>query len=137
MNAIVPEALVPEYNRIILQAEHDIAFLVGKSVTIEVLTKGMIADDDGLRKLICDELCVAWDDLLRKNRRREIVTARQVYFFLAQKYLKKKDPDIASLFRMDRTNVVTGRQRVVDLLQIGDSIITNTINNIEKKLFKK
>lgn len=73
------------------------------------------------------------DELKSKSRKREIVTARSVYWY----YLWKRRftyEEIARIFNMNYSTVIYGVKKINDFIELKDSYIERYLNVIEYKL---
>lgn len=72
---------------------------------------------EDIQKMVCEHYGVAYDDLLSKTRKREIVQARQITMFLAKKFTKNSLKSIGEHFAgKDHTTVIHSCQTVENLM---------------------
>ncbi len=72
---------------------------------------------DSIQKMVCEYFDVAYDKLLAKTRKREIVQARQITMFLAKSFTKNSLKTIGEHFGgRDHTTVIHSCQTVKDLM---------------------
>lgn len=126
--------LLPAINRIISICEHQLRELVGVpvKVRIDVATKELNAVV--LQGLVCDAFGVTWYQMISKSREAPIVTARHVYWWLSIQWLGRSLVSLAKEMDRDHTTVISARNKVQELLEVGDPLITTRIESIEQKL---
>jgi len=73
---------------------------------------------DNIQKLVCDYYHVAYDRLLTKTRKREVVLARQITMYFAKKFTKQSLKTIGDHFGgFDHTTVIHSCQTVENLME--------------------
>jgi chromosomal replication initiator protein len=77
---------------------------------------------------------ISFDDMKQRNRKREIVFARQVTMFMLYKFTNLSLSQIGKIFMgMDHTSIIHSKHAILDLMDSDPSIknqITNLQNNI-------
>jgi chromosomal replication initiator protein len=73
---------------------------------------------DNIQKLVCDYYHVAYERLLTKTRKREVVLARQITMYFAKKFTKQSLKTIGDHFGgFDHTTVIHSCQTVENLME--------------------
>jgi chromosomal replication initiator protein len=73
---------------------------------------------ENIQKLVCDYYHVAYERLLTKTRKREVVLARQITMYFAKKYTKQSLKTIGDHFGgFDHTTVIHSCQTVENLME--------------------
>lgn len=94
-----------------------------KEITIETI-----------QKMVCDYYDVAYDKLLQKTRKREIVQARQISMFLAKAFTKNSLKTIGEHFGgRDHTTVIHSCQTVKDLMDT-DTLFKESVIELQQKV---
>lgn len=131
----IPESLMAEYNRIILNAEHSIGILAGEKIILHVLPDVIASTEETLKTLVCNEFRLSWGQITSRCRKKEIKTARQVYCWLVYKYVpKSRKIALAKEFGQDHTTVLNAIRAVNNLLEVEDAYITLAIEAIVNQL---
>ncbi|MDR3680017.1 MAG: chromosomal replication initiator protein DnaA [Flavipsychrobacter sp.] len=72
---------------------------------------------ENIQKMVCDYYHIAYDKLLAKTRKREVVQARQITMYLAKKFTKSSLKNIGEHFGgFDHTTVIHSCQTVENLM---------------------
>lgn len=89
---------------------------------------------DTIQKMVCDYLDVAYEKLLQKTRKREIVQARQITMYLAKAFTKNSLKTIGEHFGgRDHTTVIHSCQTVKDLMDT-DNAFKESVMEIQQKV---
>src|SRR5690349_14132583 len=89
---------------------------------------------DTIQKMVCDYYDVAYDKLLQKTRKREIVQARQITMYLAKAFTKNSLKTIGEHFGgRDHTTVIHSCQTVKDLMDT-DGIFRDNVMELQQKV---
>ena len=89
---------------------------------------------DNIQKLVCDYYHVAYDRLLTKTRKREVVLARQITMYFAKKFTKQSLKTIGDHFGgFDHTTVIHSCQTVENLMET-DSEYKENLMEIQQKV---
>ncbi len=89
---------------------------------------------DAIQKMVCDYFDVAYDKLLQKTRKREIVQARQITMFLAKSFTKNSLKTIGEHFGgRDHTTVIHSCQTVKDLMDT-DGLFKESVLELQQKV---
>jgi chromosomal replication initiator protein len=89
---------------------------------------------DNIQKLVCDYYHVAYDRLLTKTRKREVVLARQITMYFAKKFTKQSLKTIGDHFGgFDHTTVIHSCQTVENLMET-DSEYKENLLEIQQKV---
>lgn len=67
-------------------------------------------------KVVCEFYGISEDDVKRKDRRRDKVWCRQVYYFLSLKLTNMTMAELGRELNQDHTTVIHSRQTVQDIL---------------------
>ena len=86
-----------------------------------------------IRLLCCLETKINQDAFLGKSRKREIVQARQLYYFFAKNRTNYTLAQIKAITNQHHATVMHGVNTINDLKQ-NNSMIRNFVNNINSKL---
>lgn len=90
------------------------------------LNQNMIDSDlDNLLKLACNEMSVNVEIVDTKCRKRELVDARFIYFYLAKILTNKPLNTIGAVVKRDHSTVIHGLKEVENL-----KILKNKVDNI-------
>ena len=94
-----------------------------KEITIETI-----------QKMVCEYFDVAYDKLLQKTRKREIVQARQITMYLAKAFTKNSLKTIGEHFGgRDHTTVIHSCQTVKDLMDT-DGVFRENVLELQQKV---
>lgn len=89
---------------------------------------------DTIQKMVCDYFDVAYDKLLQKTRKREIVQARQITMYLAKAFTKNSLKTIGEHFGgRDHTTVIHSCQTVKDLMDT-DALFRENVLELHQKV---
>lgn len=83
-------------------------------------------------QVISSVMGIPVEDILGRSRKAEIVEARHLaFYFLRKKYILS---EIAEIIKRDHSSVVHGIKRIESFLSIGDKRITESVDEIKRKL---
>jgi chromosomal replication initiation ATPase DnaA len=85
---------------------------------------------DALMKTVSAALGVSVEDIKHGSRKRKNTIARQVFAYVANKYLKIHVSEVAEYLHKNRTTVIYYVDVISDLLSVNDEETTKTINKI-------
>lgn len=123
-----------EVQDIIKYTEKVVSKMVGRSITVQIVDPIQV-NESIIKVLICAELNVSWNEVLKRNRKQELVLARQLYSYLCDKYIPlKSQTSVGSELCLDRSGVSVNIKKVQDKLDVQDEKITQHLLNIENKL---
>jgi chromosomal replication initiation ATPase DnaA len=125
--------LLPGVNHIISQASQQIKELVGFPVDLRLIIKTDDVNEHFLQSIICDYFNIPWCTIQGKIRKREIVTARQMYCYLCKIYLHTKKPlrEIGEeIGGRDHTTVINSIAVIRDHLDTNDPIVTSAFHSL-------
>lgn len=89
---------------------------------------------DTIQKIVCEYFDVAYDRLLQKTRKREIVQARQITMYLSKQFTKNSLKSIGDHFGgRDHTTVIHSCQTVKDLMDT-DSLFKENVTELTQKI---
>ena len=89
---------------------------------------------ENIQKLVCDYYHVAYDRLLTKTRKREVVLARQITMYFAKKFTKQSLKTIGDHFGgFDHTTVIHSCQTVENLMET-DTEYKENLREIQQKV---
>ena len=89
---------------------------------------------DTIQKMVCEYFDVAYDKLLQKTRKREIVQARQITMYLAKAFTKNSLKTIGEHFGgRDHTTVIHSCQTVKDLMDT-DGVFRENVLELQQKV---
>jgi chromosomal replication initiator protein len=89
---------------------------------------------DTIQKMVCDYFDVAYDKLLQKTRKREIVQARQITMYLSKTFTKNSLKTIGEHFGgRDHTTVIHSCQTVKDLMDT-DTMFKESVTELQQKV---
>ncbi len=89
---------------------------------------------EAIQKMVCEYFDVAYDKLLQKTRKREIVQARQITMYLAKSFTKNSLKTIGEHFGgRDHTTVIHSCQTVKDLMDT-DSLFKESVLELQQKV---
>jgi len=89
---------------------------------------------DTIQKMVCEKFDVAYDKLLQKTRKREIVQARQITMYLAKAFTKNSLKTIGEHFGgRDHTTVIHSCQTVKDLMDT-DGVFRENVLELQQKV---
>jgi chromosomal replication initiator protein len=89
---------------------------------------------DSIQKMVCEYFDVAYEKLLAKTRKREIVQARQITMFLAKSFTKNSLKTIGEHFGgRDHTTVIHSCQTVKDLMDT-DTSFRESVVELQQKV---
>ena len=89
---------------------------------------------DAIQKMVCEYFDVAYDKLLQKTRKREIVQARQISMFLSKAFTKNSLKTIGEHFGgRDHTTVIHSCQTVKDLMDT-DTFFKESVLELQQKV---
>lgn len=109
----------------------DVAKRVMKNL-VKLNTKELTIDN--IQRMVCDHYGIAYDKLMLKSRKREIVQARQITMYLAKKFTKSSLKNIGEHFGgYDHTTVIHSCQTVEDLMDI-DTDYKEKIDDLQQKV---
>lgn len=69
-------------------------------------------------------------DITKVSRKKEIVTARQLVIYFSFQYCSLSKSEIARRLNQDHTTILKSLKTVDDLLQTGDQLICNYVNEV-------
>lgn len=92
-----------------------------------------ITDKDAVIKVICEHFEFSFEQILKQDRRRKIVFARNCLVYFLFKYTRMSKVAIGELLERDHTSVIHSLKALQDLIDTEDEV-SNTIVEIRKKL---
>jgi chromosomal replication initiator protein len=84
-------------------------------------------------KTVCQHYKISKSDVFSKSRKTLVSRARQMIMFLAYEHLDMSYPDIGELLSRDHTTVLSGVDKIKNLLKTDDILISD-LNQIESDL---
>jgi hypothetical protein len=69
-------------------------------------------------------------DIRRVSRSRELVVARQCFFFILRRQYRMSYQSIGNMFGMNHATIIHGEKLVCDMLSIGDRDVQHTLQTI-------
>jgi chromosomal replication initiation ATPase DnaA len=87
-------------------------------------------EPDLLKDLVCEHYGVRWITVRTQTRKRDVVTARQVFCYLCRILTSLDDEDIAELVSKDRTTSIHSFNAIKHHLSAKDEYVTNGVNSI-------
>jgi chromosomal replication initiator protein len=89
----------------------------------------------GLLAAICEYYEVDPIDVCSQSRKRHLVIARHIFFYLAKQITNKKLIQLGNFTGgRDHTTVIHGLATIAGLIKIGDTQIITDLHNIQKKI---
>jgi chromosomal replication initiator protein len=96
-------------------------------------TRVSMTDKEAVIKLICEHFEFSFDQILRQDRRRKFVFARNCLVYFLFKYTRMSKVAIGDLLERDHTSVIHSLKALQDLIDTEDEV-SDTIVEIRKKL---
>lgn len=141
LHQIVQEA--KGVSEVIERAQDAISFLSGRKVSLMIIVLNEGAESEKLRKrdillrqIILDVCEVeSWEKLISKDRKRELVIARQLYCYYAKQVLGSSLKTIGkAVGGRDHTTAIHSIQTIKDLVCTKDADLLNSMKQIENKI---
>ena len=96
-------------------------------------TRVSMIDKEAVIKIICEHFNFSFDQILKQDRRREIVFARNCLTYFLFKYTRMSKVAIGILLERDHTSVIHSLKALQDLIDTEERV-SDTIIEIRKKL---
>lgn len=80
---------------------------------------------------VCDCFNLSFNDIQKKYRGRDLITARHLCYYFLRKYTDNTLKEIGCYFNHDHTTVIHGRNKIDGYIKIKDSITLSNIYKIE------
>ena len=90
-----------------------------------------VLNSNNIVQSVCDCFGLSLNDLQKKRRNRDLVTARHLCYYFLRKYTDSTLKEIGGYFNHDHTTVLHGRDKVDDFIKIKDSVTLSNIYKIE------
>jgi len=87
-------------------------------------------------KVICCSTDITIDEMKGKNRKREIVTARHLFFYFVRRMTQSTWASMGEYLGNDHTTAIHGENKIQDLLDIKDESTIEAVTKIEELLKK-
>jgi chromosomal replication initiation ATPase DnaA len=82
--------------------------------------------------LVCQAAGISTDEIKRKCRKPKLVTARQVYCYIAKKNTTHSLREIGELVSIDHANTIHAIKKIKDLLSVNDKPVMDILNNLQQ-----
>jgi chromosomal replication initiator protein len=92
-----------------------------------------VTDKEQVIKVICEHFEYSFEQLLKQDRHRELVFARNCLYYFLFKYTKMSKVAIGELLKRNHTSVIHSLKALQDLIDTEDDV-SDTIVEIRKKL---
>jgi chromosomal replication initiator protein len=92
-----------------------------------------VTDKDQVIRIVCEHFDYSFEQLLKQDRRRNLVFARNCLYYFLFKYTRMSKVAIGELLKRDHTSVIHSLKALQDLIDTEDEV-SNTIVEIRKKL---
>ena len=86
---------------------------------------------DNIIQSVCDSFHTSLDNIKRKKRKRELVTARHLCYYFLRKYTDNTLKEIGFFFNTDHTTVIHGCNKIEGFLEIKEIATLDNICKIE------
>lgn len=86
---------------------------------------------DRIIDAVCEHFGITKKDLIKKDRHRDIVFARQLAIYLIRFEAKLYVVEIGKIFKKDHTTVVYSTNQINDYISIRDPKVINALNSIK------
>lgn len=96
-------------------------------------TRVSMTDKESVIKLICEHFSFSLEQILKQDRRREIVFARNCLIYFLFKYTKMSKVAISLLLKRNHTSIIHSLKALQDLIDTEEKV-SDTIVEIRKKL---
>lgn len=77
---------------------------------------------------------LTWEDIKERTRKRGVVDIRKAFTYLALKHGAGSTVQVARMLGQDHTTVIHSRDKVRDLIQVGDPVAIEWLNAIKRRL---
>lgn len=88
-----------------------------------------------LKKLVCEEFNITPNDLIGRDKLRNMVCARQLYAHLSSLHIKDTSVRIGIELQRDHSTVLHLLYKINDHIAANDHTITQALKRVEEKLF--
>jgi chromosomal replication initiation ATPase DnaA len=123
-------------NNILHETEQRIKEEIGTPVVLSMRLKVNRINPQLIIQNVLGELQISYSEMLAKNKKTNVVLARQLAGWLLTYYCGLSSSMIAPMVNRDESSVRHSNQTVNDLLDAGDQLYTNTLQNIEKRILQ-
>jgi len=89
---------------------------------------------DDLAAVICDVLGSDVDTMKGKSRKREIVSIRHLFIYVASKVFTNSQSSVSRYLGLDHTSILNANQSINGLMDIHDRLTMNNVKKLENIL---
>ena len=119
--------LQPIVSEIIQACEKELTGLLRVPVLLDIKVKDRTLNTEYILEVVCDQFGTSPEALCKECRKRHLVTARFIYFYLCHKYCKNSWVEIGALLKRHRTTAMHGDALIKDLVDIQDSYVLHNL----------
>ncbi len=91
---------------------------------------------DAIIRAACNYYSITKNDLIGKNKRQELVRARQVCTYLMCEMLSLPQITIGKIMGRDHTTIIYSREKVAELIRVNDALLKE-VNDIKSAVLKQ
>lgn len=121
---------------ILMQCSSQISELMGKPITLVILgeSKKKIPFEI-IVKAVCDVTDISFEKLIKKDRHREIVIAKQLVSFYNKYFGLLSHKEVAKELRYkEHSTTITGAKKIKDLIDSKNNDVLTAIHKINQQL---
>lgn len=85
---------------------------------------------DDVIELVCGVTGESGQGVMQKCQKKELVTTRRLIMYYSFHYCRISKAEIARRFKQNHTTILTGIRNVDDMIETGDQLICNYVNEI-------
>lgn len=130
----IPTMHQPRIDSLVAEFKEHFAFILDEPVRIVVQIYPAKITEPVIREYVCEAFDIAWKILLKEDRNRERVCARNCYAYLCEKYLEISQEAIAENLKRDRSTVTHNLNKTKDLIESGDTYLIERLAPIIQRL---
>lgn len=131
---ILSEEKKQSIREIMEQTQKAVSDIYGTPVTIMYKIKSNNINPNMLLQIVLAHFKITYSQFVSSKRTTDLVVPRYLYCYLAQGYCGIKQQSIADIICRDRTTVVTGIQKVADMIVTDDKMYTEPLQQIEEAI---
>jgi chromosomal replication initiation ATPase DnaA len=124
----------PSVKSIIDKCAEDLEKEIGLPVKVYYNTAINYKKREEIIEAVCNVCNVTWSMVQRADRHRNIVTARQIYSWVCTMIFNRGVVEVGKDLGQDHTSVIHHRERINDLISIGDLEVIDMINKVKAML---
>lgn len=123
--------------QIMEQTQKDVSDIIGTPVTIMYKIKTNSISPNLILQIVMAHFKITYSQFVSSKRNQELVVPRYIFCHLVKGYCGLTQNQIAEIICRDRTTVLIGLQKVVEMLDIADPVYVQPLQMIEEAIINQ